>query len=43
MKNITEVLTGISVFIANIPCPVKGKNISNGAKVVRAPKIKPEK
>tara|TARA_Y100001970_G_scaffold3666_1_gene4198 strand:- start:896 stop:1018 length:123 start_codon:yes stop_codon:yes gene_type:complete len=38
-----EVLKGISEFFANMPCPVKGKNINNGAKVVRAPKIKPEK
>ena len=43
MKNIIEVITGISVCLANIPCPVKGKKIINGAKVVRAPKIKPVK
>ena len=38
-----EVLIGISVLFANIPCPVNGRNINNGAKVVRAPNIKPEK
>ena len=34
---------GIFVFNANMPCPVNGKNINNGAKVVRAPNMKPEK
>ena len=34
---------GIPVLFANTPCPVNGKNISNGASVVRAPNIKPEK
>ena len=41
--NIIEVLNGLPVFIANIPCPVNGKNINSGAKVVIAPKINPEK
>ena len=43
MRNIIEVLIGIPVLFANTPCPVKGRNISNGANVVRAPNIKPEK
>ena len=34
---------GIPVLFANTPCPVNGKNISNGASVVSAPNIKPEK
>ena len=38
-----EVFIGFPVFFAKIPCPVKGKNINNGAKVVIAPKINPEK
>ena len=37
------VFIGFPVFFAKIPCPVKGKNINNGAKVVIAPKINPEK
>ena len=43
MRNITDVLIGIPVLFAKTPCPVKGKNINNGANVVRAPNIKPEK
>ena len=42
MKTI-DVLNGFPVFFANIPCPVKGKNTNNGAKVVIAPKTSPEK
>ena len=34
---------GIPVLFAKIPCPVKGRNISNGANVVKAPNKKPEK
>ena len=34
---------GIFVFNANMPCPVNGKNINNGAKVVKAPNMNPEK
>ena len=34
---------GVSVLFAKIPCPVNGRNINNGANVVRAPNIKPEK
>ena len=41
--NTIDVLKGFPVFFPNIPCPVKGKKINNGAKVVIAPKISPEK
>ena len=34
---------GLPVLIPKIPCPVKGKKINNGAKVVIIPKINPEK
>ena len=43
IRNIIDVLMGILVLFANTPCPVNGRNISNGANVVRAPNIKPEK
>ena len=43
IRNIIDVLKGIPVLFANTPCPVKGKNINNGANVVRAPNKKPEK
>ncbi len=38
-----EVCIGFPVFLAKVPCPVKGKNTNNGANVVIAPKINPEK
>ena len=41
IRNINEILIGFPVFKANIPCPVNGKKIINGAKVVKAPKINP--
>ena len=43
MRKISDISIGLSVFLAKIPCPVNGKNNNNGAKVVIAPKIKPEK
>ncbi len=41
--NTIDVFNGFPVFFPNIPCPVNGKNTINGAKVVSAPKINPEK
>ena len=38
-----DVFNGFSVFEAKIPWPVKGRKINNGANVVIAPKISPEK
>ena len=34
---------GKNPYAPRIPCPVKGKNTNRGAKVVIAPKIRPEK
>ena len=43
IKKTKDIFTGFSVFEAKRPWPVKGKNINNGANVVVAPKITPEK
>ena len=43
IKKTKDVFNGLSVFKAKMPWPVKGININNGANVVIAPKVRPEK